>query len=247
MLFITAGCYISSMVCSNEAIHYVSYPVQVLAKSCKLIPTMLVGQIVERRYYGSAEWMAALLMCTGIVLFHCSMNNNSNDSDNNNSNYGIALLSASLALDGVLGSCQNLLKRQQSNSSRPPNAAETMLYLNFYAIFYLLPLCIVNGQWTGYQVLLSDFHYIPTVLILNSTVAAGQVFIFWTITWFTPVITTIITTTRKFVTILISVNLYGHDFSIAQWCSVSLVFGGLYLAIWNTVQQRRDDEKVKQA
>jgi len=73
LLWATAGCYVTAMVCSNEALRFgVPYPVQVLAKSCKLIPTMLVGQLVEGRQrvlYGPTEWAAALCISLGILLF----------------------------------------------------------------------------------------------------------------------------------------------------------------------------------
>ena len=43
--------------------------------------------------------------------------------------------------------------------------------------------------------------------------------------------TTTITTTRKFFSILLSVRAFGHVFSAVQWTSIGMVFGGLYLEI----------------
>jgi drug/metabolite transporter (DMT)-like permease len=67
--------------------------------------------------------------------------------------------------------------------------------------------------------------------ILNGVVSIGQIFIFLTITWYSSLVTTTITTTRKFFTILFSVLHFGHSFSFGQWTSVAMVFGGLYISI----------------
>jgi UDP-galactose transporter B1 len=83
---------------------------------------------------------------------------------------------------------------------------------------------------------------VQKILVLNAAAAAGQVFIFLTITWYTPVITTTITTTRKFVTILLSVWAFGHSFSLTQWTAVALVFTGLYLVI--AVQRQQHQQKT---
>jgi drug/metabolite transporter (DMT)-like permease len=170
------------MTCSNEAIQYVSYPVAVLAKSCKLIPTMLVGQTVEGKLYSVKEWLAALAISAGILLFHWSRMeqqqqhkhanaDNDNDDDDGRATYGMLLLLIS-CMDGVLSSCQNFLKRPPATTTmsatieedpatggtmltlipgrtayRPPNAVETMLYVNLYSLLFLIPACMYTGQW----------------------------------------------------------------------------------------------------
>lgn len=195
LLIFTAGCYVGAMACSNEAIQYVSYPVAVLAKSCKLIPTMLVGQTVEGRLYSTQEWLAAVLISAGIVIFHFSRLENANilqDNDNNDSDdvtYGMSLLCISLAMDGILSSCQNFIKRPVVHDAtgtavhRPPSAVETMLFINLYALFFLVPACLYTGQWqTGWASLFLHTDLQLKVGILNATVAVGQIFIFLTIT-----------------------------------------------------------------
>ena len=70
-----------------------------------------------------------------------------------------------------------------------------------------------------------------SILILNITVAIGQIFIFLSLTWFSSITTTTITTTRKFFTILVSVLSFGHSFTTTQWVAVIIVFVGLYISI----------------
>lgn len=241
-LRITSLCYITAMLCSNEAIIYVSYPVIVLSKSCKLIPTMVVGQLVEgRRLYGVSEWLAAAGICCGIVLFQISKLASSDGSNNSSSVRGLVLLSISLTMDGVLSACQNRIKQ----CSYIPNAAETMLWLNSYAALMLVPYCFIKNHLLRGDVsadnilaLLPSTQWMTSLCILNVTVAVGQIFIFLTISWFNSVTTTVITTTRKFLTILVSVLYYGHHFSSTQWVAVVMVFCGLYSCIYQTVAKQ---------
>lgn len=44
-----------------------SYTAQVLAKSCKLIPVMVVGQLLHGKRYSSAEYLAALLIAGAVL------------------------------------------------------------------------------------------------------------------------------------------------------------------------------------
>lgn len=99
-LFAATACYVTAMACSNEAVRYVSYPVAVLAKSCKLIPTMLVGQFVEGRLYSRTEWTAALCISAGIVLFHMTRMEVAHigDQPKPTASYGMLLLLVSLTV-----------------------------------------------------------------------------------------------------------------------------------------------------
>jgi UDP-galactose transporter B1 len=250
LLIVASACYVGAMTSSNEAVQYVSYPVAVLAKSCKLIPTMLVGQCVEGRLYSVVEWMAALLISCGIVLFHFNRMQHEDGNDNDNLDptrmkYGMILLLTSLSLDGVLSSCQNFLKRPRG-AFRIPDAIETMLWMNLYATLFLIPATIYSGQFNhGMRLMQEKPQEILTKLgVLNATVAGGQIFIFLTIHWYSPTTTTTITTTRKFFTILLSVWTYGHAFTVTQWIAVGLVFSGLYLTIL-MVQKGHSTVKAK--
>ena len=237
LLIATSATYVFAMTCSNEALRYVSYPTAVLAKSCKLIPTMIMGSLVERRAYSLRQWSSAVLITTGISLFHLSRIQTSH-SDMSSAGHdqawiGMTLLSISLLMDGFLNSFQGVLKLEDRRGKRrPPTAVETMLYVNAYALFFLIPMAATSGQLKEGLVLLSNSAQLAySVLILNGVVSVGQIFIFLTITWYSSLVCTTITTTRKFFTILFSVLYFGHHFSLWQWNAVCLVFGGLFLSI----------------
>ena len=52
---------IMSSWCQYEALKYVSFPTQVLAKASKIIPVMLMGKVVSRKKYEYYEYVVAVL------------------------------------------------------------------------------------------------------------------------------------------------------------------------------------------
>ena len=237
LLLLTSACYVFAMIGSNECLRFVSYPVAVLAKSCKLIPMMVMGSLIERRQYSTQQWISAICISTGIALFNYSrmpqkqQDEQQQTSDDNQYWKGMILLFISLCMDGFLGACQGILKRP-GKDQRPPTAVETMLYVNLYSLIFLIPMAVTSGQWVeGIRLLKDNEQLRLSLALLNGVASIGQVFIFLTITWYSSIVTTTITTTRKFFTILFSVLHFGHPFSFGQWTSVAMVFGGLYLSI----------------
>mmetsp|Transcript_28322 Transcript_28322/g.39837 ORF Transcript_28322/g.39837 Transcript_28322/m.39837 type:complete len:314 (-) Transcript_28322:1973-2914(-) len=125
LLLLTAFCYFVAMTSSNESLQFVSYPTAVLAKSCKLIPTMVMGWFVEKRSYQTKEWIGAACITIGIVVFNLSRiqeKGGEKDQQDQDSMYGLGLLALSLFMDGMLGACQGLLKREsQPNTTTKGN------------------------------------------------------------------------------------------------------------------------------
>lgn len=76
--------------------------------------------------------------------------------------------------------------------------------------------------------------------------AVGQNFIFLTISRFGSLTNTTITTTRKFVSIVVSSLLSGNPLSANQWGSVCMVFSGLSYQIylkWRKMQRMQKKRK----
>lgn len=61
--------YLGAMVSSNSALQFVNYPTQVLGKSCKPIPVMLLGVTLLKKKYPMAKYLCVLLIVAGVALF----------------------------------------------------------------------------------------------------------------------------------------------------------------------------------
>jgi solute carrier family 35 (UDP-galactose transporter), member B1 len=238
--------YICAMLFSNEALKYVSYPTQALGKSCKMIPVMLFGFLIRGKVlslshpsltlalslsrslslsqrYSLIETFAVLLITGGINIFQ------QGKSGGSTSPYGLGLLFLSLVLDGVTGASQDKLQEKYRLASH-----ELMFYMNFWAVLLLIVLALVTGQAAeGYHYCLENPQILSLFLTASITSAAGQNFIFYTISNFNALTLATITTTRKFFTILVSVIWFGHELNVRQWYGVGLVFSGLLIELVN--------------
>ena len=55
--------------CQYEALKYVSFPVQTLAKCAKMIPVMIWGSIIMRKVYKAKDYLIAVLVTIGCTIF----------------------------------------------------------------------------------------------------------------------------------------------------------------------------------
>nr|XP_012151550.1 PREDICTED: solute carrier family 35 member B1 isoform X2 [Megachile rotundata] len=79
-------------------------------------------------------------------------------------------------------------------------------------------------------------------MMLNMNAGAfGQYFIFLTVTEFGPLPCSIITTTRKFFTVLGSILIFGNALTFKQWLGTFIVFSGLFLdAMYGKDKSKKD-------
>ncbi|CAI4228983.1 unnamed protein product [Auanema sp. JU1783] len=212
--------YLAAMISSNQALQYLSYPTQVLAKSCKPIPVMLFGVFFAAKKYSLRKYFFVLIIVAGVALF--LFKDNAKDSSNGYGQ-GEILLLTSLIMDGATTSLQEIM-----NQSHRKSPLSMMYYMNLYSSFYLLIGLIVTGELFSF---IGFVNRHPTIVsdlsLLAISSCGGQYFIFKTINEFSPLTCSIITTTRKLFTIIISVIFMNHPLSQRQVIGTALVFGGL--------------------
>jgi len=103
-----------------------------------------------------------------------------------------------------------------------------MLQMNLWSTLTLGIILIVSGEVWSFIEFVGRYPYVVSHIISFSVLSAvGQMFIFLTVANFGPLPCSIITTTRKFFTVLGSVILFGNSLSNRQWLGTGLVFLGL--------------------
>ena len=92
----------------------------------------------------------------------------------------------------------------------------------------------LTGQFTS-AIVFSTAHpeVIPYLFAAAVCNGMGQIFVFYALRIFGALMTSTVTTTRKFFTILFSVIFFGHSLTSVQWIGVVLVFGGLSWDIYS--------------
>ncbi|XP_075702691.1 solute carrier family 35 member B1 isoform X1 [Rhinoderma darwinii] len=217
--------YLGAMVSSNSALQYVNYPTQVLGKSCKPIPVMLLGVTVLRKKYPLTKYLCVLLIVLGVAMFMYKPNKSGPSGDERLFGYGELLLLLSLTLDGLTGVSQDHMRAHYQTGSN-----QMMLHINLWSSCILGAGIVFTGEvWEFISFTERYPSIIYNILLFSLTSALGQTFIFMTVVYFGPLTCSIITTTRKFFTILASVILFANVISGLQWAGTLLVFLGLGL------------------
>ena len=101
-----------------EALKFVSFPTQVLSKSCKLIPVMIVGVLLNKKTYPRQEYMDAFLITFGVSIFTLSeklgggSDLNSAKDGREDTFWGITLLATYLFADSFTSQWQSRIYKE---------------------------------------------------------------------------------------------------------------------------------------
>jgi UDP-galactose transporter B1 len=237
-----------AMAASGEALRYVSYATQVLGKSCKMVPVMVGGLVLGGKSYKPSEYAQVLLVTIGVVVFNFGGKSKKGADD---SSYGLLLISASLLMDMVTGGLQDKVKastkKLNNNDKAKTSAFESMLWTNISGCLVALALGAFTGHVDGGLAFCNKYPEALTAITVYSLASAvGQVFIYYTVTEFGPLLLTTVTTTRKIFSTLYSVFrnprscLWGAAagcltmmdlLTAMQWGGCGLVFLGIFIEV----------------
>lgn len=211
--------------CGLIALKNISYPAQVLAKSCKMVPVMLVGTLLHGRRYSALEYACMAAIGGGVSLFaRRSSSAVTSKLSSPNAPLGYALCFVNLALDGYTNAAQDAI-----NAAHPGNSPlHMMAWMNGWTALFIGAYLAASGVGATLASFLARHPAAAADVALFCLCGAlGQLFIFATIKRFGSLTNTLICTTRKFFNILGSVALNGNPLLPGQWAGVGLVFAGL--------------------
>jgi solute carrier family 35 (UDP-galactose transporter), member B1 len=212
-------------ICGIYALKNISYPAQVLAKSCKSVPIMLTGTVLYRKKYSLSEYMSVLAIGVGVALFAVSSGKAKGALHDSNPLLGYSLVLLNLLLDSLTNTAQDELHRTYPDVT----SLHMMCWTNFWGgLYYAIAFFGLTG--TGVKVISFCLeHKEAAVHLLSFCVcgALGQLGIFYTVASYGTLVCSIVCTTRKFFSILLSVILAAAVLTMTQSCAVVLVFGGL--------------------
>ncbi len=175
------------------SLRYISYPTLTLAKSCKLVPVLVMNVVLYRRKFAAYKYAVVGLVTLGIWLFMAfapAKQGKKAKGPESSSLIGLLLCLLNLVLDGATNSTQDQVFSKFGRKT--VSAGQMMLVMN--AISFLLmaltlslpiPLLTTPGQPTQLSTALSFTHRHPEVwkdiLAYALAGAIGQVSIFETL------------------------------------------------------------------
>lgn len=216
--------------CQYEALKFVSFPTQVLAKASKVIPVMLMGKVVSNRTYPWHEYFTAGLLSLGVGMFLLAADpdGSAREHATETTFAGVVILLGYMAFDSFTSNWQSELFRTYKMSS-----VQMMFGVNLFSCIFTVGSLLFRGAFfTSLLFLFTHLEFAFHACILSVCSAVGQLFIFHTISAFGPIIFTLIMTTRQAISILLSCLVYGHSLTIVGVAGVLVVFVALFLRVY---------------
>jgi adenosine 3'-phospho 5'-phosphosulfate transporter B2 len=217
--------------CQYESLKFVSFPTTMLFKAFKMVPVMLYGKFMMDKKYETYEYMSGLTVGFGLFLFLTSSENVDfhqnvfgDPGSVTGSLCGVVLLILFLIFDSATGQWQTRIFSIHPNLS----PLQMMFIMNaFSAVFSFITLVNqeeldVTMEYITKHPLFS-FHLL--LFILASIV--GQLFIFYTVKSFGPVVFSIIMAMRILCSTLLSCFTYQHGISELGVVGILITFGAL--------------------
>lgn len=187
-----APCALSNTMSSwsqYASLKFVSFPVQTVFKSSKIIPVMVMGVLLKGASYPASQYAEALLITIGVAIF--SLLSKSKTSDNDTEFIGLVFLLMYISFDSFTSQWQDKVYQKHGRANVDPY--QMMLGVNVSAICISTLGLIITGD---FPIVFEFLHANPEVLHYNIitaiTSASGQLAIFYTIREFVSAVLTIL-------------------------------------------------------
>ncbi|XP_055689402.1 adenosine 3'-phospho 5'-phosphosulfate transporter 1 [Lutzomyia longipalpis] len=210
-----------------EALKFISFPTQVLAKSCKIIPVMIMGKIISKNKYEFYEYLTAGLISVGMIFFMTGSHDETKASPVTTLT-GLFLLTLYMIFDSFTSNWQGDLFKTYAMTS-----IQMMCGINLFStLFTSASLNLQGGFMESLEFASQHPKFIVDCIVLSISSALGQLFIFYTIASFGPVVFTIIMTVRQAIAILLSCLIYKHSISSIGIFGIFVVFLAISLRVY---------------
>lgn len=215
-------CLLASSSLSNMSLGYIGMPTKVVFRSCKLVPTMIIATVVNQKRFRSYEYLCALAICAGLVLF--AMADYALDPLQFNLT-GLFLVSGSVVADAILPNAQEHLFR--AGSSR----LEVTVYSNFYSFVAMTIVTMWNGTLQQFGKVICRDGTLALYFAAYTVLSYISISCYMTLVKrFGGVTAVVLTTARKAMTLVLSFVLFPKGFSWLYVHGSILVLGAVMMA-----------------
>jgi len=228
--------------CQYEALKYVSFAVQMLGKSFKMLPVMVWGMVISGKSYTAQDWGVAIAVTGGVTEFLMT-GPTASPGDGGNSVKGLLFLLAFLGLDGLTSTMQEKLFKEHKTSKY-----NQMMYVNglssIVSIFTLLTTGTFFPAWGFY---FSNPGFARDAFMLSASAVGGQFFIYSQVKEFGALVFAATMNVRQIVSIVASYMTYGNHISGLQVLGLAAVFAALFYKSYAGLQGAQAAAKAKDA
>ena len=217
--------------CQYEALKYVSFPVQTLAKCSKMIPVMIWGMFIMGKRYKLKDYLIAAGVTIGATVFvlygDVTAKHTKGKSEKETTMMGMLLMLGYLGFDGFTSTFQDKLFKGYKMGTY-----NQMLYVNLFSSGVSLFTLMTTGQFfPALGFVLRHLDCWNFIILLSFASTIGQLFILYTIKEYGALIFATIMTTRQFLSILLSCIIFANPLTFGQWGGTGIIFGSLYYKV----------------
>lgn len=213
------------MSLANPTLLYSSHPYATLItvfRSCKLVPTMIIATILNARKFKSYEYVCALSICGGLVLF--AMADYKIDPLQFDPT-GLILVSGSVVADAILPNAQEHLFK--AGSSR----LEVTVFSNLFSFYGMTFITVCNGTLRPFLSVLRHDSTLRLYFGIYTVLSYISISCYMTLVKrFGGVTAVVLTTARKAMTLVLSFLLFPKGFSWLYVAGSAFVLGAVMCA-----------------
>ncbi|KAK3027573.1 hypothetical protein RJ639_042342 [Escallonia herrerae] len=211
---------------TKGSLAFLNYPAQLMFKSTKVLPVMVMGAFIPglRRKYPAHEYLSALLLVVGLILFTLADANISP----NFSFIGVVMVSGALVMDSFLGNLQEAIFTMNPETTQ----MEMLFCSTLVGLPFLIPPMILTGELFKAWSSCSQHPYVYGVLVFEAMATfIGQVSVLSLIAIFGAATTAMITTARKAVTLLLSYLIFTKPLTDQHGSGLLLIAMGIIMKL----------------
>jgi adenosine 3'-phospho 5'-phosphosulfate transporter B2 len=217
-----------------EMLRYVSFPVQVMAKCCTLLPNMIMGQVLNGARYQWWQYVQAIGAMVCVTIMHLSDEGTDGkkrttgrheigeSSESMRMVIGVGLLVIYFACDSFTSQWQTAVYRKH------PKITQTQMMVAGNMVGLSISIVTAAARWTVVSESLayasSRPEVIGRILLLGLCGAMGQFCIYTAIKVLGALSFTWIMTSRQLVSVLLSLVMFGHGVSLTKLMCIFTVF-----------------------
>ncbi|XP_050230630.1 UDP-galactose/UDP-glucose transporter 2-like [Mercurialis annua] len=209
---------------TKGSLAYLNYPAQIMFKSTKVLPVMIMGAFIPglRRKYPLHEYVSALLLVVGLILFTLA----DAQTSPNFSIIGVVMICGALVMDSLMGNLQEAIFTMNPETTQ----IEVLFCSTVVGLPMLIPPMIFTGELFKAWNSCSQHPYVYGVLIFEALATfIGQVSVLSLIAIFGAATTAMITTARKAVTLMLSYMIFTKPLTEQHGSGLLLISMGIVL------------------
>ncbi|WCJ23133.1 UDP-galactose transporter 2 [Euphorbia peplus] len=235
-----SGVLMGSHGLTKASLAFLNYPAQIMFKSTKVLPVMIMGAFIPglRRKYPIHEYISALFLVIGLVLFTLA---DANTSPNFNI-IGVVMICGALIMDSILGNLQEAIFKLNPETTQ----MEMLFCSSVLGLPFLVPPMLLTGELFTAWNACSQHPYVYGVLVFEAIATyVGQVSVLSLIALFGAATTAMVTTARKAVTLLISYMIFTKPLTEQHGTGLLLIAMGIILKLLPADNQNQKQKQKR--